>query len=516
MSVTHSVSSSLAPRYLNFADLFNAQVAKSPNAVALICKDQELTYQELNERADQLSGYLFSLGFQPGMPVAICVTRSLDMVVAILGVIKAGGTYIPLDPAHPAERLTFILKDASAGIVITQSPFLDLFQEQNVTVLCLDDEKQKIEHFAHSPLKITIAPKNLVYVIYTSGSTGKPKGVMITHANLVNFVEVACSLLDVHAEDVYLQSATIAYALSVRQLMIPLAVGATVVVASSEETADPLRAVKTIKRRQITLMDVVPSFWRSCMQRLSDISQEERTSLMNNSLRRIVSIGEALMSDLPREWYARFGEQIRLVNIFGQTETTGVVAAYPIPSEIGAGFGIVPIGRSAAHTQIYILDANLQPVPDGEAGELCISNPCLADGYLNQPELTAKKFISNPFEDGFSKRLYRTGDMARRRPDGNIEFLGRGDHQMKIRGQRLELGEVEAGLREHPLVRDCVVMARGDTPDDKYLVAYVVPSPTAAVSSTDLKEFMRKRLPEYMIPAVFVFLDALPSTRMAK
>ena len=505
-----TVNSFFVSRCMSYADLFGAQVAKSPKAIALICGEQKLTFQELNERANRLAGYLISLGVGPDMPVGVCVSRSLDMVVAILGIIKAGGAYLPLDPAYPGDRISFILEDARAKIVVTQSAFLGMFQEQGLRMVALDRDEQEINRFPAIQPQTAVTVDNLVYVIYTSGSTGKPKGVMITHANLSNFLEVACSLLDVHPDDVYLQSATIAYALSVRQLMIPLLVGATIVVATSDEVGDPLELFKLIKRRDITLMDVVPSFWRSCIQRLSDLPKEEQTSLMNNKLRRIVSIGEALMSDLPRDWYDRFGHQVKLVNIFGQTETTGVVAAYPIPHDARTSVGIVPIGRSASRTQIYILDPDLRPVPNGEVGELCVSNPCLARGYLDRPELTAEKFIPNPFADGFSERLYRTGDMARRRLDGNIEFLGRGDHQVKIRGQRLELGEVEAALREHKAVRDCVVLARGDTPDDKYLAAYIVASPGLQLTPVALKEFMRKRLPEYMIPAVFMFLDALP------
>lgn len=493
-----------------FVDLFDAQVIKSPNVTALICGEQTLTYQQLNQRVNRLAGYLTSLGVRPDAPVGVCLARSLDMMVAILGVIKAGGAYLPLDPAYPVDRLSFILEDAQAGIVVTQTTFGNLFQESESKPVFLDACEQDLNQFSPERPKSTITAENLAYVIYTSGSTGKPKGVMITHANLVNFVEVSRSGLDVHPEDIYLQSATIAYALSVRQLMVPLSVGATIVIASSEEVGDPLELFRLIKRRRITLMDMVPSFWRSCIQRLSDLPKEEQINLLDNSLRRIVSIGEALMFDLPRDWMERFGHRVKLVNIFGQTETTGVVATYPIPHDAKTGFGIVPIGRSLSRTRIYILDSNLQPVPDGEVGELCVSNPCLAKGYLNRPELTAAKFIPNPFDDGFSERLYRTGDMARRGADGSIEFLGRGDQQVKIRGQRLELGEVEATLREHPSVNDCVVLARGDNPDEKYLAAYVAAPSGSQLNPVEIKEFMRTRLPEYMVPSFIIFLDALP------
>jgi aspartate racemase len=339
---------------------------------------------------------------------------------------------------------------------------------------------------------------------------------MVTHSNLSNFIRISSAALDVTRSDVYLQTASIAYALSVRQIMIPLCVGATLVVASAEEMRDPFALFNLIKSRNVSLIDMVPSFWRTCLQRLSDLPTEELGTLMDNSLRRIVSIGEPLSSDLPREWTSRFGSRVRLVNIFGQTETTGVVATYPIPQDGNIRTEIVPIGRAIPDTRLYLLDSELNPVPCGERGELCVANPCIALGYLNQPELTAEKFIPNPFEDGISHRLYRTGDMARMREDGSIEFLGRGDHQVKIRGQRVELGEVEAWLREHPSVRDGAVSVRGNQPDKKHLVAYVVPVEGGTLDIPELRNFMLKNMPAFMVPSAFVLMDALPLTPNGK
>lgn len=502
--------------FTNLLDFFDMRFSQFPAKVAVICGNMQLTYQDLDQRANRLAGYLVRLGVQPGMLVGICVSRSVEMVVAILGVIKAGGAYVPLDPSYPAERLAFILQDAQSYFVVTQSEYLGLFAGLDIRTISLDQDGREIEGQPVIRPEVTVSPDHLAYVIYTSGSTGKPKGVMITHSNLINFIEIASTALDVTSDDIYLQSASIAYALSVRQLMIPLALGATAVVAASGEIADPLALFKLIKARRITLMDVVPSFWRSCVQRLLDLNAEERGDLLDNSLRRIVSIGEALMSDLPRDWRFQLGHKATLVNIFGQTETTGVVATYPIPPDPQGPIGVVPIGRSVPRTKIYILDPDLRPLPNGEVGELCVSNPCLALGYLRRPDLTAGKFIPNPFSDGFSERLYRTGDMARYRPDGTIEFLGRGDFQVKIRGQRLELGEVESVLREHEAVGDCAVIARESSPDEKYLAAYVVPNQKRTISTTGLRNFMRSRLPDYMVPSIFILLDALPLTPNGK
>lgn len=496
-------------------DLFDLEVAEFPDTVALVCDDEQLTYGELDRRVNQLAHHLCNLGIQSEELVGICTARSLDMVVGILAILKAGGAYVPLDPSYPKERFSFILDDAQISIVLTQSEYRSLFPEQSVNIVCMDQDWDEIAKQPDSALIRTISPEDLAYVIYTSGSTGKPKGVMITHSSLSNFVRLAGSALDVTRSDLYLQTASIAYALSVRQLMIPLATGATVVLANSEQMHDPLMLFQLIKQKGITLMDMVPSFWRTCIHRLAELSEEERHSLLDNSLRRIVSIGEALGSDVPYDWVVRFGHKARLVNIFGQTETTGVVATYPIPNNISPRAGIVPIGRSIPETKLYILDSKLQQVAEGEQGELCVSNPCLARGYLNRCDLTAEKFIPNPFQDGLSSRLYRTGDLARRREDGVIEFLGRGDYQVKIRGQRLELGEVESVIRTHEWVRDCVVTARGDHPDEKYLAAYVVLADKNLTSNL-LRDFIRNRLPDYMVPSTFVFMDALPLTPNGK
>ena len=496
-------------------EMIEAQAVKSPDAFAVICGEVCVTYAELNLRANQLAHYLRNFGVQPELLIGICVSRSVDMVVGILGILKAGGAYVPLDPSYPRQRLEFILEDARARLVVTQSDMAGLFSNLDADMILVDRDQQKIQDQPiENPQKIN-SPDGLAYMIYTSGSTGNPKGVMITHASLCNFVRVARSALGVSQQDRYLQNASIGYALSVRQLMVSLTSGATIVLATTEETRDPFELFRLVKKENITLMDVVPSFWRTSIQRLLDLESGERKDLLENHLRRVVSIGEPLLSDIPHDWRFKLQHPAELVNIFGQTETTGVVAAYPIhPDPRKTDQGTVPVGRPVADTYLYILDADLQPVQPGEAGELCVSSPCLARGYLNQPELTLAKFISNPFEDGASDRLYRTGDMARYREDGNIQFLGRSDHQVKIRGQRLELGEVELTLREFPGVLDCVVVAREDQPDAKYLVAYVIFS--SRPSTASLREFMRERVPEYMLPSHFVFLKSFPLTPNGK
>jgi amino acid adenylation domain-containing protein len=494
----------------NILSLFEEQASQNPDRIALFCADQQMTYRELEQRSNQLAWHLQKLSVKPETLVGVCTSRSLEMIVAIMGVLKAGGAYVPLDPSYPKERLSFILEDARAPVVVTQSQYSGSFSGEQVQTVLMDLELAEICSNPVEPPFHVAFPENLAYVIYTSGSTGQPKGVMITHSNLVNFIKISSQALDVNEMDVYLQTASIAYALSVRQIMVPLCKGATLVIASAEEVRDPVALFSLIKCKKISLMDMVPSFWRVCLKRLSALPAEELNTLMDNSLRRIVSIGEPLLSDLPQAWIARFGSKTNLVNIFGQTETTGVVATYPIVQEEPARTDIVPIGRAVPETRLYLLGPDLDPVPCGEPGELCVSNPCIARGYLNHPDLTEAKFIPNPFNDGLSPRLYRTGDMARTREDGSIEFIGRSDHQVKIRGQRLELGEIETLLREYPAVRDCVVSARGDSPDEKYLVAYIIPTTRPGPHVSELMNFARKQVPDYMVPQIFVYLDAFP------
>jgi len=497
-------------------NLIESRVAQAPDAIALNWMGNSLTYNELNSRANKLAHYLRHLGIGPDNIIGVCMERSFEMVIGILGVLKAGGAYLPLDPSYPKDRISYILEDSGAKLVLTHEKTAGVIQKDGCQLISLDLNWSDISVASEAdPEKITRS-ENLAYIIYTSGSTGKPKGVMITHSNLCQFIRIASETLDIYQKDKYLQTASIAYALSVRQLMIPLSCGSTLVLATADATRDPLALFDLIKRQNVTLMDMVPSFFHACIHRLSDLPEVERSFLFDNQLRRIVTVGEPLYWDIPNDWINKFMHSARIVNIFGQTETTGMVAAYPIQEGLPGLTGIVPIGKSILDTRLYILNSDLELVANGETGELCVSNPCIARGYLHQPELTKEKFIPNPFSDGFSDCLYRTGDLACVDKDGNIQFLGRGDHQVKIRGQRLELSEIEVALRQHSSIKECVVSVRGETPDDKFLVAYIVPFNDQNLSSMDLRTFLKQRLPDYMVPSMFLFLDVLPMTPNGK
>ena len=492
------------------------QLVRTPDAVALMYEEQQLTYRQLNALANQLAHYLKTLGVGSEVLVGIFVERSLEMVVGLLAILKAGGAYVPLDPTYPKERLAFMLQNSQPLVLLTQEFLITELPEHTAQVVCFDRDWQFIAQHSEENLNQTATAANLAYVIYTSGSTGKPKGVQVTHANLCHYAQAMGRALGITAEDVYLHTASIAFSSSVRQLMVPLAAGATVKIATSEQRTDPKALFTAIQQHDVTVIDIVPSYWRNCIHTLAGLEPRTRQALLDNKLRLIVSASEPLMSDIPTQWTFGFKHQARLINMFGQTETCGIVATYPIPAQQDERVKIVPLGRAIANTQIYLLDSHMQPVPIGVPGELHIGGLGLARGYLNRPELTDEKFIPDPFRQKEGARVYKTGDLARFLRDGSIEFIGRSDYQVKIRGFRIELGEIEAVLSQHPSVLQTVVIAREDGSGEKRLVAYVVSNEGPALSISDLRRFLREKLPEYMVPFAFVLLEALPLTPSGK
>lgn len=495
--------------------LVEEQAKRTPDNVAVFGK-QALSYNELNARANQLAHYLRALGVGPEKLVAICVRRSLDMAVGILGILKAGGAWLPLDPIHPKERQELVFKDARPSVLLTEESLLAELPEHGTQTVLLDSDWPSISENSNSNPESFSTSLNAAYIMYTSGSTGQPKGVMITHSNLCHYVRAMGQTLGIAEKDVYLHTATIAFSSSVRQLMVPLTHGAGVIIATSDEIREPLSLFEIIKREKVTIVDLVPSYWRNCLHALTSMDISARNALLDNQVRLILSASEPLLPDLPRKWTFELRHGAKLINMFGQTETTGIVAAYPIPRSDDPGMKIVSIGGPIANTQIYLLDAEHSFVPAGIVGEVYVGGPGVGRGYLNQPELTAQRFVPNPFSNEGGDRLYRTGDLARYQADGKIEFLGRIDHQVKIRGVRIEPGEIETALAQHSGVREAVVMAKEDEPDDKRLVAYVVPKEGQALTASELRSVLKEKLPEYMIPSGFVFLDALPMTPNGK
>lgn len=475
--------------------LFEERAAQTPDKVAIFCRGRQMTYGALNARANQLAANLRSKGVGPNTLVAISAERSLEMVVGILGVLKAGGAYVPLDPAYPKERLELMIADSRPAIFLTQQHLVGRVQGLQAPTLLLDTGT---DAFSDENVTSQSSAEDLAYVIYTSGSTGKPKGVMLTQENVRHYVHSMRTATGVRSSDVYLHTASISFSSSVRQLLLPLTLGAGVVVATTDEIRDPIELFSTIKQFGVTVIDVVPSYWRSCVDALRSLPSAARAELLENNLRLILSASEPLLSDLPRAWRLEFNHQARLVNMLGQTETAGIVATYPIEPINEDRISVVPIGRPIDCARIYLLDANLRAVAEGESGEICIGGPTVGLGYLNHPELTAEKFPRDPFSASSTGRLYRTGDLGRRRLDGTLEFQGRIDNQVKIRGHRVEPAETESALLEHRGVREASVVAVETEPGNSRLVAYVSPHTLAAPSINGRERY---RLPNNMAVA---------------
>jgi amino acid adenylation domain-containing protein len=486
-------------------ELFEAQVERTPDAVAVVFEDQQFTYRELNAKANQLAHYLQALGVGPEVLVGICVERSLDAIIGLLGILKAGGAYLPLDPTYPKERLAFMLEDARVPILLTQARLLETLPPHQARILCLDTDGEMLAYHSQENPNSGVTTDNLAYVIYTSGSTGQPKGVQIVRSAVVNFLSAMRQTLRLSEEDILLSVTTLSFDIAALELYLPLIVGARLAVVSREVAADGTQLLQQCASCGVTVMQATPATWRLL---LAAGWQSDRPL-------KILCGGEALDYFLTNQLLERATE---LWNLYGPTETTIWSAVHKVEPQKSAESqnGFVSIGRPIANTQIYLLDSQKELVPIGIPGELHIGGDGLARGYLNRPELTAEKFIPNPFSDDTGARLYKTGDLARYRPDGNIEYLGRIDYQVKIRGFRIELGEIEAVLSQHQGVRETVVIVREDNPGSPSLVAYVVPSSKPAPTIAQLRRFLIEKLPNYMVPTAFVLLETLPLTPNGK
>jgi amino acid adenylation domain-containing protein len=481
------------PRDLCVHQRFEAQAARTPDRVAVVFEGQRLTYRELNQRANQLAHHLQSLGVGPDVLVGIYVERSLEMVVGILGILKAGGAYLPLDPAYPKERLAFMLEDTQAPVLLTQERLLGELPEHRAAVVCLDADREVTAQQSVENPSSGVTSGHLAYVIYTSGSTGRPKGVKIEHRSVVNTLEAMHRESGLTDADTLLSMTTLSFDISVPELFLPLVVGARVVIVSRTVAADGEQLARALVETGSTVMQGTPASWTLLLSAGWEGSDRLRA----------LCGGEAL----PQGLAAQLVERMRsLWNLYGPTETTVWSTVYRVSSVDGP----ISIGRPIANTQIYLLDDHGRPAPIGVPGELYIGGDGVAQGYLNRPGLTAEKFIPDPFGEQPGARLYKTGDLARYLPDGNIQFLGRLDHQVKIRGFRIELGEIEAMLGQHPAMRETVVLAREDEPGDKRLVAYIVPDQEPVPTMEELQGYLRAKLPEYMVPSAFVFLDGMP------
>ena len=477
-------------------DLFTAQARLTPAAVAVEFKDQRLSYRELDERSNQLAHYLQALNVGPETLVGLCVERSPEMMVGMLGVLKAGGAYVPLDPAYPHDRLAFMLNDAGIEVLLTQQHLVGRLPECDVKLVKLDADWESISRETTQTLDSGVTTENLAYVIYTSGSTGTPKGVLVQHRGLGNLAHAQARAFRMNAESRVLQFASISFDASVSEIFKTLLTGATLCLAPQDALMAGPDLTRTLRDAAITTVTLPPTA-------LATLSSESLPALQT-----IVVAGEACTA----QTLARWAKGRHLINAYGPTEVT-VCATIAEQLDLDR----ITIGRPMNNMQVYLLDPHLEPVPAGVPGELYVGGVGLARGYHCRPDLTAERFIPHPFSTQPGERLYRTGDLARYLDDGQIEFLGRMDHQVKIKGFRVELGEIEAVLLAQTAVKECVVLAREDRPGEKRLVAYVtrVPNETA-VTDDELKGHLKERLPEYMVPTAFVTLETLPLTPNGK
>lgn len=490
--------------------LFEQQAANSPEAVALIFGHQSMSYEELNVRANRLANRLRELAVGPEVRVGLLAERSFDMMAGILAILKAGGAYVPIDPAFPAERMAFILSDANIPILVTQKRLAERPGQHAARIVLLDEFSVGREQ-AHNPVNAAYPDGNAV-ILYTSGSTGKPKGVVVQHRSLVNYVESAIASYELTAGDRVLQFASIGFDTSAEEIFCSLSCGASLVLRTEEMLDSTSHFLERCTELGITMLTLPTAYWRQLTASMS-----ERDWALAGNVRLWISGGESMLPQSVQEWQRRLGKRVRLINSYGPTEATIACTGYEISEaeDEFARLSQVPIGRPLNNAEVYILDSYLQPVSVGVYGELCIGGAGLSRGYLNRPGPTAEKFIPNPFSVATGERLYRTGDVARFLSDGHLEYFGRLDQQVKIRGFRIEIGEIEAVLGRHPGLREGAVIAR-EIGSEKRLVAYAVPHVWPGPSTSELREFVKTHVPEYMAPSIFMLLDRLPLTSSGK
>ncbi len=490
--------------------LVEQQVARTPNAIAVVCGSQQLTYQQLNEKANQLAHRLQASGVVPDMRVGICLEKSLLMVIGVLAIQKAGGAYVPLDPAAPKDRLALVLTDLQLTVLLTQHAYTEKFAAYAFEVLTIDTLATELATQPTQNPTSSVTANNLAYIIYTSGSTGIPKGVMVRHRPAINLIDWVNRTFGMTHTDRVLFVNSLGFDLSVYDIFGLLAAGGSIQIATADELQNPQRLLEILYTQPITLWNSAPATLTQVVP-FSDMWQAPNTT----ALRLAFLSGDWIPMSLPA-WITCQFPQAEVISLGGATEATIWSNYFPIPRQLDEQWVSIPYGFPIQNARYHILDTYLQPVPVGVTGELHIGGPCLADGYFNRPELNQEKFIADPFSNHPEAKLYKTGDLARYMPDGNIEFLGRKDHQVKIRGYRIELSEIEAVLTTHEAVQEILVVATPDASGNKRLIAYGVLKAGSTATTSDLRTFLKDKLPEYMIPSLFVLLDSMPLNASGK
>ena len=492
-------------------ELVEAIAAKAPEEIAVIHGEQQLTYGEFNARANQVAHYLSKRGVGRNSRVGICLQRSLDFAVALLGVLKAGGTCVPLDPKYPNDRLALMLADVEAPVVLTEPSLLKAPVPSGTQVLHLSQLRDQLAQESRSNPSVGSIPNDIAYIIYTSGSTGRPRGVLLPHAGLANYTQAAAESFELRPGDRMLQFCSISFDAAVEEIFATWVAGATLVFRMDDVSLEPSEFLEWVSKQRVTVMDLPTAYWHEWVYAMPTLAQK-----VPYRLRLVIVGGEKASLEAYSTWHKLVGDRVRWINTYGPAEASVVATAYEPKLQPGEQApAVLPIGRPVANARVYLLDSNLNPVPVGVPGELHIGGIGVAQGYLNLPQLTEQKFIPDVFSEDPLARLYKTGDLGRYLPSGDIEFLGRRDNQVKIRGFRVEPGEIESVLIQHAGVHEAAVVLHEDTVGNKRLVAYVVRSEETA-SQNDLRQHVQKRLPEYMVPSEFVFLQSMPLTPNGK
>lgn len=495
------------PRNKCIHQLFEQRVSEAPAAIAVVCGSRQLTYQELNQKANQLANYLRKLGAGPGVLVGICMHRSLEMIIGILGTLKAGAAYVPLDPAYPQKRLASMMEDVELQVLLTSRDMLAALPENKAKLrVCLDSDWAQIATEGVSNLSVTASVRNLCYVIFTSGSTGKAKAAAVFHGGWTNLMHWFVTEFNIRPEDKVLVISSFSFDITQRSIVMPLISGAQLHLLASNYY-DPALILQTIAEQGITRMNCAPSTFYPLVENPKDGFSKLR------SLRTVFLGGEAISASRIREWAESSKCSAEIANVYGAAECSDVSTFYVLKDYERYVETSVPIGKPIFNTQVHLLDDLLNPVPFGQPGEICIAGDGVGCGYLNDHTLTQQKFVADPFNIGVEGRLYRTGDLGRFSSDWNLEFVGRVDHQVKLRGFRIDLGDIESNLRQHKEVKEAVVLSKTFSEQDQRLVAFVVPrhhGGSRDQTGSQLRSFLKERLPEYMVPNDVVMLEEIP------
>ena len=505
MFVDWNSTSADYPRGKCMHELFEQRVLETPDAVALVCGSQKLTYLELNQKANQLANYLRKLGVGADNLVGVCLHRSLQMIIGILGTLKAGAAYVPLDPAYPQQRLASMVGDVDLRVLLTSQDLLAVLPETRIQRICLDSDWAKISAENSDNLLPVATVKNLCYVIFTSGSTGKAKAAAVFHGGWTNLMHWFVTEFNISSTDKVLVISSFSFDITQRSIVMPLIRGAELHLLASNYY-DPALIVQTIAGQGITRMNCAPSTFYPLVENSKDFSKL-------HSLRTLFLGGEAISASRIREWAQSEECATEVANVYGAAECSDVSSFYVLKDYQRYVDGSVPIGKPIFNTQVYLLDESLNPVAFGLPGEICIAGDGVGWGYINDSALTEQKFVANPFSRDTASRLYRTGDLGRLASDWNLEFIGRVDHQVKLRGFRIDLGDIESNLRQHKEVKEAVVLSKAFSDQDQRLVAFVVPrhhGGSRDQTGSQLRAFLKERLPEYMVPSDVIILEEMP------